>query len=303
METVVIEEGYEDIETELKRYKRVNQQVPPIVFPEYPEPYMEGLDLNPSPVILDSQYQGSFGPGNHVWSVSPGGWNAAPPGMTLSNTEKAKIIPEKAQPPEENYHITFPINNNSIPEGLTEEDITAIDNYISIQRALYVLSLPHPSEAFFTRYYDGLRLNRKGGPAVIYFNGQTEYWIRGKRIYQGYIDLLEKMSPDRLLTWRNIEERREFMEVLGNDGMARKLKPILSEVNSGFLNDRLYTLYKTNPIRTPGYEPISLYFIHVEDASTTREYYLQVPPMKDALEAVAWTFYKDKKTYHPKYET
>ncbi len=45
-------------------------------------------------------------------------------------------------------------------------------------------------------------------------------------------------------------------------------------------------------------------YVKVKDSSTTRVYYLRVPPStQTAQEAVAWTFGLDKETYKPKKET
>lgn len=42
------------------------------------------------------------------------------------------------------------------------------------------------------------------------------------------------------------------------------------------------------------------HYVHVQDTSTERQYYLRVPPaIHDADEAVAWTFGLSKQAYRP----
>ncbi len=41
-------------------------------------------------------------------------------------------------------------------------------------------------------------------------------------------------------------------------------------------------------------------YVHVQDSSTERQYYLRVPPsVKSAAEGVAWTFGMDEAAYQP----
>jgi hypothetical protein len=45
-------------------------------------------------------------------------------------------------------------------------------------------------------------------------------------------------------------------------------------------------------------------YVQVQDASTPRQYFLQVPPTtQTALEAVAWSFGLSGEDYHPEQET
>jgi hypothetical protein len=212
-----------------------------------------------------------------------------------------------ARVPEQNYHIRFPVGRN-LPDGLTEEDMNHISVWVDNGIRNYVLSyLHHPLEAFFTRYSDGLKLNRKGGPAIIYSGGREEYWIRGEKISKSLIEKLfdetRGLTAIEILTYPNIEDRRKLMECLGDDRLGKKLEDVLEPVNLGYLNGRRYELFKTPDIFGTRRLHYSLYFLKVQDASTTREYYMQVPPSNDALASVAWTFYETKETYNPVVET
>jgi hypothetical protein len=257
-----------------------------------------------SPTYFKSRYKNfevlnSMAQTVNTWEITTGYNYTVPTSLIISTPQR----------PEPNYHIYFPITRDNTPEGIHESDAITIKEYLDNTFHSHILSYQHwPKEAFFTRYANGLKLHRKGGPAIIHRNGDTEYWIRGKRIDHSLIiklfsDGIDGMTAIELLSYRNIEMRRCLMECLGDDGLARKLKNLLIYIHSDYLNNRLYTLYKTTPIVTPGYRDIELYFVQVKDASTSREYYLQVPPMNDAIEAVAWTFYETKATYHPVIET
>jgi hypothetical protein len=232
----------------------------------------------------------------------------------INHNQGTRQTPLKPKPSssftEENYRIDFPLRESNIPRGISKADVLAIEQIISTRLSSRMMGqLHYPRECFLTRYEDGFKFNRRGGPAITYFSGIEEYWIRGKRISDHITERLfrydhYKMSIRDILTYPNIETRRDIMELLGSEQLAKMMASMLMPIHSDYLNNQLYTLYKTKePIVMDGYQGFDMYFIHVNDASTSREYYLQVPPMSNALDAVAWTFYETKETYHPRIET
>lgn len=87
------------------------------------------------------------------------------------------------------------------------------------------------------------------------------------------------VSPKEIIGLPNAEIRRAVIELVGHDKLVKNAKTLDSSVVDG-------TLLKVN---LP--EDEDLVLLHVKDPSTTREYYLRVPPkMKTAKEARAWTF-------------
>lgn len=214
--------------------------------------------------------------------------------------------------PEENLRIDFPLSEKL---GLSQDDIRRIELLTcNISNPYFLSYQEHPKTAFFTRYSDGrLVLNRKGGPAVIYNNGDSQYWIRGRRISDRLIRKIfeENISGYDILLIPNIEDRRDVIECLGSDEFAKRISPFLKIVSTKVLNDQLYTLYKVGHddvdtgVKSKWiiYSLPTMYFLKVIDSSTDREYYLQVPPSVDAIESLAWTFGMTKREYLPMLET
>lgn len=88
----------------------------------------------------------------------------------------------------------------------------------------------------------------------------------------------KKVSPHEVIGIPNAEVRRAVVELVGYDKVTSKAK-VLDESSDGRL------------LEIPLADDESIVLVHVKDPSTTREYFLRVPPnMKTARQARAWTF-------------
>lgn len=111
-------------------------------------------------------------------------------------------------------------------------------------------------------------------------------------------DTLYKVLTDDFVTSKeiiglpNAEIRRAVLELVGYDKLLDEAELIDESRQDGQLLC----------IKLSGDEDLVL--LHVKDPSTTREYFLRVPPtMKTAKQARAWTFGFDEKDFNPIVET
>jgi len=89
----------------------------------------------------------------------------------------------------------------------------------------------------------------------------------------------EAVTPKEIISLPNAEVRRAVVELVGYDKVAVDAEL----VDAGATDGRLLR------IELEGDEDLML--LHVKDPSTTREYFLRVPPtMETAKQARAWTF-------------
>lgn len=91
----------------------------------------------------------------------------------------------------------------------------------------------------------------------------------------------KKVGAERVINLPNAEVRRAVIELIGIEKFIKDAKPdVLDD------NEIHGTLLK---VKLEGDEDLTL--LHVKDPSTTREYFLRVPPdMKTSAQARAWTF-------------
>ncbi len=103
-----------------------------------------------------------------------------------------------------------------------------------------------------------------------------------------------KFEAKDIIGLPNAEIRRAVIEYVGLEKFIKKAKPeVLDESSFG-------KLVKIN-VPSPDEDIVAVY---VKDASTTRKYFLRVPPkIKTAKEAVAWTFGFSEDEYQPIKET
>lgn len=103
-----------------------------------------------------------------------------------------------------------------------------------------------------------------------------------------------KFEAKDIIGLPNAEIRRAVIEYVGLEKFIKKAKPeVLDESSFG-------KLVKIN-VPDPDEDIVAVY---VKDASTTRKYFLRVPPkIKTAREAVAWTFGFSEDEYNPTVQT
>lgn len=101
----------------------------------------------------------------------------------------------------------------------------------------------------------------------------------------------KKVSPQEVIALPNAEVRRAVVELIGYDKII-DVAVLKDESEDG----KLYV------IKVDEDEDITL--VHVKDPSTTREYFLRVPPkMKTAKQARAWTFGFEEEDFNLEKET
>lgn len=86
-------------------------------------------------------------------------------------------------------------------------------------------------------------------------------------------------SPQEIIGLPNAEVRRAVIELVGYEKIVSEAKTLDESEVDGTL------------LEIPLQEDENIVLLHVKDPSTTREYFLRVPPkMKTARQARAWTF-------------
>jgi len=145
-----------------------------------------------------------------------------------------------------------------------------------------------------TWYVEG---RRNGVDADIF--GSISYYFKDILVPPQYVLNPESVTFNEIIKHKNSEVRRIGLEIYGFERMIKEKK--LKEIHS----HELGTLYKANIKNLE--EPVVV--VQVTDATDVpgighRKYILQVPPnMKRADEAVAWTFRKSVRDYHPQQES
>ena len=143
-----------------------------------------------------------------------------------------------------------------------------------------------------TRDEEG-RLHGENKMAIKWAGGTGYYFYHGVKASKKIIETPEKLNKKDWLKESNTEVRRiiqermtDFVKKIGGKLIDKSERAELYEVDIN-----------------PDPEEIAKY-IKVKDASTSRVYWLRVPPrMKKADTAVAWTFGLRAKVYNPKKET
>ena len=139
------------------------------------------------------------------------------------------------------------------------------------------------------------RLHCDKGLALEYPDGWGVYAWHGVHVPEFVIMRPKNITPNRIMVERNTEVARIMIERYGLDNFIRHGDFMF--VQSDDYGD-LYRIEFDN-----GDEPIVA--VHVQDASTDRDYFLYVPPhIRTAHQGVAWTFgYENPTDYQPDKET
>lgn len=101
----------------------------------------------------------------------------------------------------------------------------------------------------------------------------------------------KSVSPKEIIGLPNAEVRRAVVELIGYDKIVSEAQVLDESETDGTL------------LKIPLQEDEDIVLVHVKDPSTTREYFLRVPPnMKTAKRARAWTFGFTEGDFNPKIE-
>jgi hypothetical protein len=139
------------------------------------------------------------------------------------------------------------------------------------------------------------RLHSATGPCIEYRDGWRFYAWHGMRVPERVILAPERISREDVLDEWNVEVRRIMQERMGGWFVPELGGAVIDSGPRG-------TLYE---VRLPENDPEHVArFIRVQDASTSRSYFLHVPPtIQTAAEAVAWSFGLSVEDYGPAQET
>lgn len=161
--------------------------------------------------------------------------------------------------------------------------------------------LPCKEICFISERHTILNLDNEDRPhcndgiAIGYPDGWGVYAWHGVSVPEDVIMRPHDITPDKIMNEENAEVSRVMIERYGQDNFIR---------NGGFTkmqSDDYGDLYRVE--FDNGDEPIVA--VHVQDASTDRDYFLYMPPhIQTAHEGVAWTFgYDNIDDYNPLIET
>ena len=155
--------------------------------------------------------------------------------------------------------------------------------------------LPHEKICWVSERHNILRRDDRGrlhcetGPALAYPDGLAVHAWHGIRVPAGWIEDRARLTSKVALTWQNIEQRRAACEILGWHTILRELDATTINKDA---DPEVGELVEVT-IPDVGRER----FLKVL-CGTKREFALPVPPqMKTALEANAWTYGFDGKSF------
>jgi hypothetical protein len=139
------------------------------------------------------------------------------------------------------------------------------------------------------------RLHSASGKCMEYRDGWGFYVWHGVLAPEKAIVAPETLTSDDFLGAWNVEVRRVIQERMGQR-FVPELDGVVVDVGSRG------TLYE---VELPNVDPERVArYVQVQDASTSRTYFLRVPPtMQTADEAVAWMFHLAGAEYQPAHET
>ena len=137
------------------------------------------------------------------------------------------------------------------------------------------------------------RLHNEKDMAIEWADGYGGYFYNGTRVTEKIVKTPEKLTKKDWESEKNLEVRRVIQDRMPNFVKKLGAKTIQKDTCGELLEISL----PSDP------EKIARY-VHVQDASTDRKYYLRVPPtIQTCKEGVAWTFGVDNGAYKPVIET
>jgi hypothetical protein len=138
------------------------------------------------------------------------------------------------------------------------------------------------------------RLHSETGKAIEYPDGWGFYAWHGVEVPKKVIVAPEALTHKDFQRERNVEVRRVMQERMSSRFVPELGGWVIDSSPSG-------TLYE---VALPGDPERVARYVQVQDASTSRQYYLRVPPsIQTAAGAVAWSFGLSVEAYAPAQET
>jgi hypothetical protein len=152
-----------------------------------------------------------------------------------------------------------------------------------------IIAVPRPSLEIHEN-----RLHSVTGPAVSWPSGLTYWFWKGVNVPGYVIEKPEKITVSDIDSEPNAEIRRVKIEQYGQS------KYLIDSKAKVLHRDEFGVLYSKE---IPGDEPLVMVKVinsTPEPDGSFKDYFLRVPPdIRRARQAVAWTFDKTAKDYHP----
>jgi hypothetical protein len=163
--------------------------------------------------------------------------------------------------------------------------------------------LPHENIVWISERHQVLktddlgRLHCENGPALSYPDGWSIYAWHGVRIPKEWIEDKNSITPSIALTWKNTEQRRAAIEIVGWDNVLQQLNPrTIDKDNDPQIGELIEVKHQSI-----GEKPER--FLRVQ-CGTGRYFSIPCPPeMKTALQANAWTWGLKDYEYQPEIRT
>lgn len=140
------------------------------------------------------------------------------------------------------------------------------------------------------------RFHSANGPCVQYRDGWGWYAWHGVHVPEKLILSPEQVTREEWVQERNVEVRRAIQERLGSERFIQLVGGVCIHKNR---RGKLIQIKLS--VRDPD---LVAHYVQVQDSSTSRHYYLRVPPWINSVdEAIAWTFGLSARDYRPGQET
>ena len=137
------------------------------------------------------------------------------------------------------------------------------------------------------------RLHCENGPACEWASDEKFWWIHGVKVTQKIVETPNKLTKNDWLNEKNAEVRRIIQDRMPDFAKKVGAKRIQKDDYGELVEIEL----PNDP------EKIARY-VKVKDSSTTRLYYLRIPPTVETCKAgIAWSFGLEEKDYLPDQET
>jgi hypothetical protein len=193
----------------------------------------------------------------------------------------------------------------SLPEDFPENYLKPILKAILVDELLDYCLFNHLCvfcNAPIISYDSEDRLHHPFGPAILFPNGESYFYFKGREVTKHWILNPDEVSREDLLAVTNVEQRRILHEIIGDERFAKLLNLKVTEIES-YNGQAVYLMRTASPDRTiEDY----LYFIKVICNSTQRQYHICIPEDAynlGAIGALAWTFGMEAQEYQLLIET
>ncbi len=145
---------------------------------------------------------------------------------------------------------------------------------------------------------DQLRLSNRSGPAIVFKDSYSVFFIDGVLANRNFVLYPEKLTISDIEEERNAAMRRAMIDMYG---ASRYITDSGVEL---FQKDECGELYRKEQLDDEALVMVRVINSTPEPDGSYRSYWLRVPPHVDtAREAVAWTFNMNSIEYRPREET